>query len=269
MLKSWELVAGKLFYWFPTTTLEGDKMKVIPVMDILNGVVVHAVRGRRSKYQPLKSVLCASADPLDVALTFKALGFGELYVADLDAITGEHANFSILKQIADTTGLRLMVDAGIADLERAEKALSSHVSKIIIGTETLPSIGFVGEAVKSLGSERVVVSLDLRGEKVISGFELGRFRDPVALLREFQGMGVDQIIVLDLVRVGSGEGVNMPILKEVLRNLKVKVFVGGGVRDIKDLVELRNIGVFGVLVATALHSGRISLEELRHAGLLS
>jgi phosphoribosylformimino-5-aminoimidazole carboxamide ribotide isomerase len=244
-------------------------MKVIPVMDILNGVVVHAVRGRRSKYQPLKSVLCASADPLDVALTFKALGFGELYVADLDAITGEHANFSILKQIADTTGLRLMVDAGIADLERAEKALSSHISKIIIGTETLPSIGFVGEVVKSLGSERVVVSLDLRDEKVISGFELGKFRSPVRLLREFRIMGVDQIIVLDLARVGSGEGVNMPILKEALRNLKVRVFVGGGVRDIKDMVELENIGVFGVLIATALHSGRISLGELRRAGLLS
>jgi uncharacterized protein related to proFAR isomerase len=41
------------------------------------------------------------------------------------------------------------------------------------------------------------------------------------------------------------------------------------VRDIKDLVELKNIGVFGVLVATALHSGRISLEDLRRAGLFS
>src|SRR3972149_2346623 len=244
-------------------------MKIIPVMDILNGVVFHAVRGRRSEYQPLKSVLCASAEPLDVALAFKALGFSELYVADLDAITGERANFSVLKQIADTTGLRLMVDAGIANLKRAEKVLSSHVSKVIIGTETLPSMSFVGEAVKFLGKERVVVSLDLKGEKVISGFELGKFRNPVDLLREFQGMGVDQIIVLDLARGGSGEGVNTPILKEVLRNLKIKVFVGGGVRDIKDLVELKNIGVFGVLIATALHSGRISLEGLRRAGLLS
>jgi len=244
-------------------------MKIIPVMDILNGVVVHAVRGRRSEYQPLKSVLCASAEPLDVALAFKALGFSELYVADLDAITGERANFSVLKQIADVTGLRLMVDAGIANLKRAEKVLSSHVSKVIIGTETLSSMSFVGEAVKFLGKERVVVSLDLKGEKVISGFELGRFRNPVDLLREFQGMGVDQIIVLDLARVGSETGVNMPLLKEVLRNLKVKVFVGGGARDIKGLVELKNIGVFGVLIATALHSGRISLEGLRRAGLLS
>jgi phosphoribosylformimino-5-aminoimidazole carboxamide ribotide isomerase len=244
-------------------------MKIIPVMDLLNGVVVHAVRGRRNDYQPLKSVLCTSANPLDVAIALKSFGFGELYVADLDAIMGGHANLSILKQIADTTGLRLMVDAGIADLDTAEKLLRSHVSKIIIGTETLPSLGFAGEAVKSLGKERVVVSLDLRGEEVISRFELGKFRDPVSLLREFQNMGVDQIIVLDLARVGSETGVNMPILKEVLGNLKVKVFIGGGLRDIKDLVELKSVGVFGVLVATALHSGKISLDELRHAGLLS
>ena len=237
-------------------------------MDILNGVVVHAVRGQRSEYQPLRSVLCASANPLEVASAFKALGFDELYVADLDAIMGEKADFSILKQIADTTGLRLMVDAGIADLERAEKVLKNHVSEIVIGTETLASISFVGEAVKFLGRERVVVSLDLKGEEVISKFELGKFMDPISLLQEFQRMGVDQIIVLDLARVGSGEGVNMRLLKKILGNFKAKVFVGGGVRDIKDLLELENYGVFGVLIATALHSGRISLEEMKHAGFL-
>jgi phosphoribosylformimino-5-aminoimidazole carboxamide ribotide isomerase len=243
-------------------------MEIIPVVDILDGVVVHAVRGVRSEYPRLKSVLCSSAEPLDVALAFKALGFAGLYVADLDAIMGGRANFPVLKQIADTTGLRLMVDAGVADLERAGKVLRSHVSKVIIGTETLPSISFVEEAVELLGRERVVVSLDLRGEKVISGFELGKFSEPASLLRELQRVGVDQIIVLDLARVGSEAGVNMPVLKEVLRNSNGKVFVGGGVRDIKDIVELQNAGVFGVLVATALHSARISLEELRRAGFL-
>jgi phosphoribosylformimino-5-aminoimidazole carboxamide ribotide isomerase len=264
----WEFALGKLFYSFLANTAEGDEMKIIPVMDLLAGVVVHAVRGMRSEYKPLRSVLCASAEPLNVALTFKALGFGELYVADLDAIMGERTDFSILEQIADATGLRLMVDAGVADLERSEKLLKSHVSKVVIGTETLHSIGFVGEAIKVFGRERVVVSLDLRGEKVESGFEFGGFRGPVSLLREFQRMGVNQIIVLDLTRVGTEAGVNMPVLKEVLRNFSGKVYVGGGVRDIRDLVELKNVGVFGVLVATALHLGRISLEELKHAGFL-
>jgi len=147
--------------------------------------------------------------------------------------------------------------------------LESHVSKVIIGTETLPSTSLVAEAIRLFGSEKIMVSLDLRGDRVISGFELGALEDPVALLREFQEAGVSQIIVLDLARVGSGEGVNMSLLKEVLRNSKAKVFVGGGVRDVKDLVALKDLGVFGVLVATALHSGKISLEELKQARLIS
>jgi len=243
-------------------------MKIIPVIDVLGGRVVHAVRGRRKEYQPLKSNLCASTDPVDVAAALKALGFGELYVADLDAITRGQANFSIFKNIADKTGLELMVDAGVDTLKKAESVLESHVSKVIIGTETLPSASLVAEAIGLFGSEKIMVSLDLMGDRVISGFELGALKDPVALLREFQEAGVSQVIVLDLARVGSGEGVNVPFLREVLRNIKANVYVGGGVRDVKDLMELKDVGVFGVLVATALHSGKISLKELKQAGLL-
>ncbi len=90
----------------------------------------------------------------------------------------------------------------------------------------------------------------------------------MSLLREFLDIGVSQIIVLDLMKVGSSEGVNLPFLREVLQNINVKVFVGGGVRDFKDLMELIDLGVFGVLVATALHSGKISAERLKQAGLL-
>jgi len=122
--------------------MEANALKVVPVIDILGGVAVHAIRGRRSEYQPLKSVLCTSTKPLDVALAFKKLGFRELYVADLDAIMIGRPNFSVLKQIAVNTGLSLMVDAGIADIEGAEKLLNNNVSKVIIGTETLPNMSF-------------------------------------------------------------------------------------------------------------------------------
>ncbi len=243
-------------------------MKIIPVIDVLDGRVVHAIRGRRKEYQPLKSILSTSTDPVDVAAALKRLGFGELYLADLDAITRRQANFSIFRNIADKTGLDLMVDAGIDDLKKAKRVLDSHVLKVIIATETLPSISFVAKAVALFGSDKIMVSLDLIGNRVISGFELGALKDPVALLRKFQEAGVSQFIVLDLCRVGSEEGVNVPFLREVLRNIKVDVCVGGGIRDIKDLIELEDVGVFGVLLATALHSGKISLKELKQAGLL-
>lgn len=250
-----------------TTGMGIANFHVIPVIDILGGRVVHAVRGRRKEYQPLKSNLCASTDPVDVAVTLKVLGFSELYVADLDAITGGQVNFSIFKNITDKTGLELMVDAGVDDLKKAESVLKSHVSKVIIGTETLPSISFVAEAVRLFGSENVVVSLDLMGDRVLSRLALGALKDPVALLRKFQNAGVSQIIVLDLARVGSEEGVNMYFLEKILRNFKGNVFVGGGVRNIKDLLELERTGVSGVLIATALHSGKISVKELKRAKL--
>jgi phosphoribosylformimino-5-aminoimidazole carboxamide ribotide isomerase len=243
-------------------------MKIIPVLDVLDGVAVHAVRGKRKNYQPLKSVLCVSSEPVDVAAALKALGFSELYVADLDAITGGVPNLSLFKRIADATGLELMVDAGVTSLKAAEEVLGSQVSKVVVGTETLTSAGFVGKAVDSFGSEKIVVSLDLMGDRVLSRFELGRLAEPVAFLRELEGMGVSQVIVLDLQKVGSGEGVNILFLKDVLKNVKVDVLVGGGVRDIKDLLELKELGVFGILVATALHSGEISPKTLKQAGLL-
>jgi phosphoribosylformimino-5-aminoimidazole carboxamide ribotide isomerase len=205
---------------------------------------------------------------VDVAAALKAFGFGELYVADLDAISGGQPHFSLFKRIADKTGLELMVDAGVTSLKIAEEVLHSDVSKVIIGTETLPSASFVEEAVESFGREKIIVSLDLMGNRILSGFELGRLAEPMTFLRELEELGVSQIIVLDLAKVGSGEGVNVAFLQEVLRNIKAKVFVGGGVRDVKDLVELKDLGVFGVLLATALHLGKISPESLKQAGLL-
>ena len=156
-----------------------------------------------------------------------------------------------------------------ADLETAEKLLDCGVSKVVIGTETLQSKSFVGEAVRLFGSERVIVSLDLKGDKVLVKLGFDGCKNPMCLLREFKEMGVSGVIVLDLARVGSGEGVNVDFLKKVLEAVPMDVYVGGGVRNIKDLVELKNLGVSGVLVATALHSGKISIEELKQTDCFS
>jgi uncharacterized protein related to proFAR isomerase len=49
----------------------------------------------------------------------------------------------------------------------------------------------------------------------------------------------------------------------------VKLDVGGGVRDLNDILNLEHTGVHGVLLATALHSGKIAVEDLRKAGFLN
>ncbi len=243
-------------------------MKVIPVIDLLNGVVVHAFRGARGNYEPLQSMLSRSVDPLDVAMAFKTFGFSELYAADLDAILDCSMDFQGLKSIVDKTGLSLMVDAGVTSIERAQLLFESGVSKIVIGTETLQNKNFVAESVEQFGCDRVVLSLDLKGNEVLVKPGFPGCRDPMCLLSEFRSMGLSQVIVLDLVRVGSGEGVNFDFLKKIIDEFNFDVYVGGGVRNIADLVALRTLGVSGTLVATSLHTGKISIEDLKRQELL-
>jgi len=243
-------------------------LKVIPVIDILNGRVVHAVSGKRKEYQPLQSILTKSTAPEEVAQAFKNLGFSELYVADLDNIIDCSIGFQPLRNIAEKTGIKLMVDAGITNIERAQKLLNNGVSKLIIGTETLQSKKFVEQAVDIFGSDRVVVSLDLKGDKILVKLGFDDCLNPICLLKDFRQKGVSQVIVLDLARVGSDEGVNIDFLKKVIAEVCVDVYVGGGVRNINDLVELRNLGVSGVLIATALHTGKITFAQLKQEDLL-
>ncbi len=246
----------------------GASLKIIPVIDVLNGVVVHAVRGKRNEYRPLQSNIVRSIEPIEVARAFKELGFRELYAADLDAIIDCSSDFEVFKQIADETGLELMVDAGVTGIERAQKLLNSGVSKLIIGTETLQSKSFIDDALRLFRSDRVVVSVDMKGYRVLVKEGFDGCTEPICLLRMFREMGLSQAIVLDLARVGSGEGVNIAFLKKVIEEVGIDVYVGGGVRDMDDLVELKNLGVEGVLIATALHSGKITIGQLKKAELL-
>lgn len=239
-------------------------MKVIPVIDVLNNKAVHAVQGKRKEYKPLKSILTNSVDPFIVAKTFETLGFKEIYLADLDAILGRHPNYRIYQQIAQGTRLKLMVDAGINDLSIAKQVLKCEISRLIIGTETLRNKKFIKEAIKLFGVQHLIISLDLMGEKTLTKPEFDGSTDPNKLLEEFKELGILKFLILDLARVGSNEGININFLKKVIEKNSGEIYIGGGVRNIADLSELKTLNISGALVATSLHSGKITMNDLKN-----
>ena len=75
-------------------------MRVIPVLDIKDGLVVRGIGGRRDEYRPIASKLTASCQPVDVARAFRdLLGLEEIYLADLDAIAGARPAWDIYREI--------------------------------------------------------------------------------------------------------------------------------------------------------------------------
>jgi len=243
-------------------------MKIIPVIDVLNGIAVHGVRGERKRYQPLKSLLCKSADPIEIAAAFESLGFSSLYLADLDAILGKTANFNVYMQIMAEASLDLMVDAGIADIAKAHEVMDAGVSKIVVGSETLSNLGFVSQAVSAFGEDKIVVSIDQKGGKVLSASDSIALMDAVSFAQQLASLGVRQIILLDLDRVGTEHGINLVLLRDILEQTRVEVLVGGGIRSLQELEQLRTLGVSGALVATVLHNGKVTVDELKAADFL-
>jgi phosphoribosylformimino-5-aminoimidazole carboxamide ribotide isomerase len=236
-------------------------MRIIPVIDVLDGVVVHAVKGERSQYKPLHSRLCSSADPVAVAKAFWSLGFRELYIADLDAILGREQNFWAIEAAA-MLGLNVMVDAGVADLKCAKQVFEHGAAKVIIGTETLTNLTFINETLQEFGHEHVIVSLDLKNGAVLSKSTAIQAMPVLSSAIELDRLGVAELIVLDLARVGSSEGVDVELLGDLTKKVKLKVLVGGGIRDLADLNAIKEVDVDGVLLATALHTGKITIEQL-------
>ena len=92
-------------------------MEIIPVIDVMGGVVVRARMGQRDQYRPIATPLAPTSDPVDVARGLLSVHpFRTLYIADLDAIAGREDNRAALIRLkGEFPRLTLWVDNGIGD----------------------------------------------------------------------------------------------------------------------------------------------------------
>ena len=238
-------------------------MRVVPVIDLKDGTAVHAVRGERERYRPVRSVLAADdGDPSALARAFRSeLGLRELYVADLDAIGGERGHNATLAALAPEA--RVMVDAGVGEPARARALLDLGAHRVVVGTETLSGPDALDRMLALLPDGAVILSLDLRAGRLISPDPALTGAPALDAAARLHRAGLREAIVLDLARVGSGAGPDVALIAEIHAAIPdLELIAGGGVRDVEDLRALEAAGAAGALVATALHSGVIGPREL-------
>lgn len=227
-------------------------MEIVPVIDIMGGVVVHARMGQRDQYRPIATPLSPTSDPVDVARGLLSVHpFKGLYFADLDAIAGREDNRVALTRLkAEFPQLTLWVDNGICERSCARTWLAAGWGKLVLGSETQVDATLVQQFA---GDTRVALSLDFRGPS---------FQGPPALLDDTD-CWPQTVIAMTLARVGSGAGPDLDRLGSIRDTAPGrKVFAAGGVRGIADLVTLKRAGIAGALVASCLHDGRLSGSDI-------
>jgi phosphoribosylformimino-5-aminoimidazole carboxamide ribotide isomerase len=234
-------------------------MRIIPVIDLKGGHVVHAVGGRRDEYRPIRSSLVASSRPEDVARAFRdRLGLDDLYVADLDGIAGREPAWDTYRTLAGMD-LNLMVDAGVRDVATARAVRAAGVTAVVVGLETIGGPWRLREIVGQSCAHAVWLSLDLKNGQPLGRVERWPEATPDGIVAEAIRIGVTQIIVLDLARVGerAGTGTEELCRRLIARHREIQLVAGGGIRDATDLNRLQAHGLAGALVATAIHEGRL------------
>lgn len=225
------------------------------------GQVVKGVAGRRSEYRLIQSPLCKSAEPMTVARAIRQhFGFQRLYLADLDPICDSAAprSFTLYRSL-QSEGFEIAVDAGVRTMGDARTMFERGVDQIVVGLETVQDASELHAIVEIVGSSRLIFSLDLRDGIPITS---SAWPDPSALgiLREAWSIGVRQILLLDLARVGVGQGLGTEHLLRACRSQwpDMSILIGGGVRGAADLHAAARQGADGILVASALHDGRLT-----------
>lgn len=221
----------------------GLSLQIIPVIDLMGGIVVHARQGQRRNYKAIDSVLCQSSEPEEfVAELLDFYPFKTIYLADLDAITLGVLNIDLYSALIEAfPKVEFCIDAGVKTVVQWQALKTIGRLNVILASECLQDL--------SLLTEADILSLDFK-----NGDLLGNDR-----LLQQSALWPEKIIVLSLDNVGSQNGPDIKQMKQIkqLAQGKHSFILGGGVRDERDLAMLKEKNAGGVLVASAFHNGKI------------
>jgi phosphoribosylformimino-5-aminoimidazole carboxamide ribotide isomerase len=241
-------------------------VRIVGVIDLAGGRAVHARAGRRQDYEAVRQVgdtPIDSGDPLAVAAAYRQqFGIDELYVADLDAIMTGRPQTGLVTALARDASLWL--DAAVTSLDAARQTIACGATRIVVGLETLDSFDTLARICTTMGRARTVFSLDLHhGRPIHPPGTLPPATPAATIARSAARAGIDTMIAIDLARVGTNQGLDLMLMRELRDAVPDMVLMaGGGIRGVDDVKRLAELGGDGAIVASALHDGRLTGADL-------
>jgi phosphoribosylformimino-5-aminoimidazole carboxamide ribotide isomerase len=231
-------------------------MIVIPAVDIMEGKVVRLTRGDPS----IKKDYDRLGDPVSVARLWEEQGAEWVHVIDLDAALSRGRNTATIMEILKETDAPCQVGGGIRSVDAAVRMLEAGVGRIIIGSMAIRSPETVERLIGEYGSERIVVSLDHDGGKIlINGWETGSGMDLERALTKFKDLDIHRFLITGVDRDGTLSGPDVVVFRKVAG--KARVIAAGGIGSLGDILDLQETGVEAAVVGRALYEGRFTLPQ--------
>jgi len=234
-------------------------MIVFPAVDILGGRCVQLVQGKRE-------TATSYGDPLLCAESWINQGAEALHILNLDGAFGSSKlNAEKITDVIIRTGVETQLGGGIRSLDDARSWLDCGVDRIIISTFAADDPECLTILSEEYGSDRVMAGVDARaGEMVTHGWErpAGDFLEWADL---FIRKGAGSLLYTNVSVEGLCNGIDPKPIRDLLSTVSVPVVVAGGITSPSDIKILKEADAAGVVLGSALYSGKITLQEALEA----
>ena len=223
----------------------------------MEGKVVRLYKGDPNK----KTIY--SENPLEVAKKWESAGADMIHLVDLDATLGSGSNFESLKNIAESVKIPVEVAGGFRDEKIVEEALG-FAQRVVIGTLAFKDKTTIDRLLKTYGNEKLVISVDHKdGLIVVSGWQQTTKIPLIDAINDFIKMGFSEYLSTSIIRDGTLQGPDLESLKMINEIENVNLIVSGGISNIEDVIKVKELNPFGVILGKALYENQITIEETK------
>ena len=235
-------------------------MKIFPAIDIKDKKCVRLIKG------DFENKTVYEISPVDQAGKYKAHGFKNLHIVDLDgALTGKTVNLKIIKEIISKYDLKVEIGGGVRNTDSISEYIDAGVEKVILGSGAIKNKEFLKDACLKF-KNKIALGLDSKdGNLSVSGWRENSNIQTIDFLKEVNNYGVSRIIYTDINRDGMKTGPNFDETIKIAEISNCPVVISGGVssiNDIKKAKDLNNKKIEGIIVGKAIYDGDIKLDEL-------
>ena len=237
-------------------------MKIIPAIDLMNGVVVRLFKGDPNQ----KTVY--SKNPVEIAKKWEDSGADMLHLVDLDATIGLGDNYDILREVSKNISIPVQIAGGLRDITKISNTLE-FAERVVIGTLAMQlkqseQEQILLEMITQFGKDRLVVSIDhIDGQIVTHGWQKNTGVKLLNATNEFVSDGFSEFLTTNVSKDGTLEGPDIMSLEQVCQINGTNIIASGGISKLEDVDEIKKCNPYGVILGKALYEGLISIEEAK------
>jgi 1-(5-phosphoribosyl)-5-[(5-phosphoribosylamino)methylideneamino] imidazole-4-carboxamide isomerase/N-(5'phosphoribosyl)anthranilate isomerase len=167
------------------------------------------------------------------------------------------------KVIKQVKGVQVELSGGIRDDRSLEAALESGAARINLGTAALENPEWAADVIGRYG-DVIAVGLDVRGTTLAARGWTQEGGDLWTVFDRLEAAGCARYVVTDVTKDGTLKGPNLELLAAVCSRTVKPVIASGGIANLDDIAELRELvpqGLEGAIVGKALYAGAFTLAE--------